>query len=58
MCSLFCCYSAELKNFLTKNGIRYEICALNPNTNNMFWAYLRNDKLDKLLTDWSKRLRN
>lgn len=50
---IFCCYSADLKKYLCDSGMRYEICALNPNNNQMFWAYLRNDELDKRLKEWS-----
>ena len=53
MNNLYCCYSVDLRNFLTSNGVKYEICALNPNNNQMFWAYLRNKLLDELLTQWS-----
>lgn len=53
MGSLYCCYSIELRNFLNSNGLRYEICALNPNSHNMFWIYIRDKKLDMLLSKWS-----
>lgn len=51
---LFCCYSIKLRNFLTDNGIRYELCALNPNNNRMFWVYIRDARLDELLSQWSR----
>ena len=57
MSRIFCCYSVELRNYLYRNGIKYDLCALNPNSKNMFWAYIRNTKLDKLLTEWSNRKR-
>ena len=53
MSSLYCCYSINLRKFLTENGVKYEICALNPNSNQMFRVYVRNEKLDELLTKWS-----
>lgn len=53
MSSLYCCYSINLRSFLTENNVKYEICALNPNNNQMFWVYIRNEKLDELLTKWS-----
>lgn len=53
MSSLYCCYSINLRKFLTENDVKYEICALNPNSNQMFWVYVRNEKLDDLLTKWS-----
>lgn len=53
MGNLYCCYSIDLRKFLAINGVKYEICALNPNNSQMFWVYIRNKKLDKLLTEWS-----
>ena len=53
MKNLYCCYSVNQRNFLTKNNINYDICALNPNSKNMFWIYIRNEKLNKLLDEWS-----
>lgn len=50
---LYCCYNVKVRDFLYENGVKYDLCALNPNTNNMFWAYIRNEKLDKLLSEWS-----
>lgn len=55
MCTLYCCYSINLRKFLLENNVKYEICALNPNNNQMFWVYIRNEKLDELLTEWSNR---
>lgn len=52
---LFCCYSVDLRDYLYQHGVKYEICALNPNTQTMFWAYVRDEKLDKALTEWSNR---
>lgn len=53
MNKLYCCYSVQVRDYLYKNGVKYDICALNPNTNNMFWAYIRTERLDKLLNEWS-----
>lgn len=50
---LYCCYSLNLRNFLYENGIKYELCALNPNSKNMFWIYIRTERLNKLLDEWS-----
>lgn len=55
MSKFYCCYSVQVRDYLYKNGVKYDLCALNPNTNNMFWAYIRNEKLDKLLNEWSGR---
>ena len=54
MGALYCCYSLNLRDFLYKNGVKYELCALNPNSKSMFWVYMRNEKLNKLLDEWSK----
>ena len=55
---LYCCYSPRLKEFLLKNNCKYEICAKNPNNDKTFWIYIRNDKLDKLLNEWSNNKNN
>lgn len=50
---LYCCYSLNLREFLYKNGLRYKLAALNPNSKSLFWVYIKNEKLDKLLNEWS-----
>lgn len=55
---LYCCYSPKLKEFLLKNNCKYEICARNPNNDKTFWIYIRDDKLDKLLNEWSNNKNN
>ena len=50
---LYCCYSLNLRDFLYNNGVRYKIAALNPNSKSLFWVYIKTEKLDKLLTEWS-----
>ena len=50
---LYCCYSLNLRNFLYKNGLRYKLAALNPNSQELFWVYIKDKKLDELLTEWS-----
>lgn len=51
--NLYCCYSLPLRNFLRDNGLRYELCALNPNSQQRFWVYIKNKKLEALLNRWS-----
>lgn len=51
--NIYCCFSIPLRDYLTKQKIRYDLCALNPNTKNMFWGYIRTDKLNKSLKEWS-----
>ena len=50
---LYCCYSLNLREFLCANGMRYKLAALNPNSKSLFWVYIKDDKLDRLLTEWS-----
>lgn len=50
---LYCCYSLPLRNFLYKNGLRYKLAALNPNSKKLFWVYEKDKKLDKLLEKWA-----
>ena len=50
---LYCCYSLNLREFLYKNGLRYKLAALNPNSKSLFWVYIKDDKLDRLLNEWS-----
>ncbi len=50
---LYCCYSLNLRNFLYENGLRYKLAALNPNSKSLFWVYVKDEKLDKLLNKWS-----
>ena len=51
--NLYCCYSLPLRNYLRDNGMRYKLCALNPNSKQRFWVYVKNEKLDNLLNKWS-----
>lgn len=50
---LYCCYSLNLREFLYNNGMRYKLAALNPNSKSLFWVYVKDEKLDKLLSEWS-----
>ena len=51
--NLYCCYSINLRNYLYSHGLRYELAALNPNSKKLFWIYMKTEKLDMLLTQWS-----
>ena len=51
---LYCCFSVPLRDYLLNNGLRYELCASNPNTGNLMWIFMRTEKLNKLLSEWSK----
>lgn len=50
---LYCCFSVPLREYLKQNNIRYELCALNPNTKNMFWVYIQDKQLSSFLKEWS-----
>lgn len=52
---LYCCYSFPLRKYLENNGMKYKLCALNPNSKKRFWVYIKNKKLDDLLTKWSAK---
>ena len=52
---LYYCYSLPLRDYLRDNGIKYELCALNPNSLKRFWVYIKNKELDILLDKWSKK---
>ena len=51
---LYCCYSVPLRNYLIQNGVHYEICAKNPNSDILMWIFIRTEKLNKLLKMWSQ----
>lgn len=48
---LYCCYSLNQRNFLHKNGLKYKLAALNPNSKNLFLVYVKDKKLNKLLDE-------
>ena len=55
---LYCCYSLNLRNYLYENGVRYKLAALNPNSKSLFWVYVKDEILDKLLSEWSMNKKN
>ena len=50
---LYICYSIPQRDYLKVNGIRYEDGVKSFNTNCPFWVYIKNEKLDKLLNEWT-----
>ena len=50
---LYACYSVPLRDYLATKEIRYELVGLNPTSKLMFWAYIRDEKLNKALKEWS-----
>lgn len=53
MDNLYICYSVPLMKYLTTIGLKYELVALNKNTQNTFWVYMKSEKLNIALTNWS-----
>lgn len=52
---LYTCYSLNLRNFLYSNGLKYKLAARNPNSNKLFWVYIKDKKLDDLLNKWATK---
>ena len=52
---LYTCYSLNLRNYLYHNGLKYKLAARNPNSNKLFWVYVKDKKLDELLAMWSAK---
>lgn len=50
---LYCCYSKNLRDFFYKNGVKYQIQALNVNNQKIFWIYIKTDKVKQLLDEWT-----
>ena len=51
---LYCCFSVPQMNYITSKNIRYDLVALNKNTKNTMWIYIKTDELSRILTEWSK----
>lgn len=51
--NLYYCYSLPLRDYLRENGLRYKLAALNPNSKNLFWIYVKDEKLNTLLEKWT-----
>jgi hypothetical protein len=47
------CFSVPQKEFLLSRGLEYITIAKDPKSLDTFWLFLRNDLLDKSLTEWS-----
>ena len=52
---LYCCFSVPLMKYFTENNVKYELVALSPNSKRTMWIYIKDDKLRKLLKDWSEK---
>lgn len=51
---LYCCYSLPQRKFFKENDIKYEVVALNEKTKCTMWIYIKDEKLNSLLTEWSQ----
>ncbi len=50
--NLFFCYDSKLKKFIYRNyKIESLVNAINPNTNHMFWIYMRTDELTNAVNE-------
>lgn len=52
---LYTCYSLNLRNYLNDNGLKYKLAARNPNSNKLFWVYIKNKQLNDLLVRWANK---
>lgn len=52
---LYTCYSLNLRNYLYNNGLKYKLAARNPNSNRLFWVYIKNKQLNDLLIQWANK---
>lgn len=52
---LFPCYSIPMRNYFSSIGIRYELVGLHPETKNMFWVYIKDEKLKNALERWKEK---
>lgn len=50
---IFYCYSIKLKDWLKLNGLQYKSKRKHPN-GNYYWTFVKDEALDKALTDWDK----
>jgi len=53
--NLFPCYSIPMRDYLSSKGIRYELVGLHPESKNMFWVYIKTEKLREYLKEWSEK---
>ena len=53
MHNYFYCYSYRLMYFIKYNGVNNIKYDFNPKNNLKFFVFERNEKLDKVLTEWN-----
>ena len=49
---IYRCYSVNLMQFLSQNGVRYILIAKDIKSDRQFWAYVKTDIFNKLLKKW------
>lgn len=49
---IYRCYSVNLMQFLSNNGIRYILIAKDIKSDRQFWAYIKTDRFNTLLKKW------
>ena len=50
---VYCCYSKPQMEFLKENGLDSDCKGRSTTTDNIFWVYVRDEKLNELLNMWS-----
>lgn len=51
---IYRCYSVNLMQFLSKNGVKYILIAKDIKSDRQFWAYIKTDEFNILLDKWIK----
>lgn len=49
------CFSIGLMKFLRSHGVEPIKTRVHHSNENTIWVFIRNDELDRLLTQWTKR---
>jgi hypothetical protein len=49
------CYSVPQKEYLMRCGNRYELVAKDIVNDKKFWLFIKNERLNMSLEEWSKR---
>lgn len=49
---IYRCYSVNLMQFLSQNGVRYILIALDVKSQRKFWAYVKTSEFNRLLKKW------
>lgn len=49
---IYRCYSVNLMQFLSKNGVRYILIAKDIKSDRQFWAYIKTNRFNGLLQQW------